>query len=189
MSIHTQVVGVRYRRVRLAATCAFAVALSFLGCALAGDSVATRQTAIIKWLQTAEQIDKQESKDPGVSPERQADFAAHAAKADLVIRKLQHGFAVPQSEIEEASEIPAKAVRAHKDQLLAQLKQIRQDETRDERLNYTDDPVGLDRLRQQKAQTSAVIEKLEIGEFVPWTEIVQALQHQPPKGLPAASPR
>ena len=188
MSIHPQVVGVRYRRVRPAATCAFAMALSVLGCALAGDSVATRETAIIKWLQTAEQIDKQESKDPGVSPERQADFAAHAAKADLVIRKLQHGFAVPQSEIEEASEIPARTMRA-REAAAEQLKQIRQDETRDERLNYTDDPVGLDRLRQEKAQTSAVIEKLEIDEFVPWTEIVQALQHQPPKGLPAASPR
>jgi len=178
MHIYTQTIGARYRRAQLTATCALAVTLSILGCAQAGESVATRQTAAIEWLQTAEQIDLQESKDPSVSVARQADFAAQAAKANLAIRKLEHGFVVPQSEIEAASEIPAKAVRAHKDQLLAQLKQVRQDQARDERLTYADDSVGLDRLRQAESKTSAVIEELEIGEFVPWSEITQALNEK-----------
>jgi hypothetical protein len=163
MSTSTQAIDVRYSRVRLSATCVFAVTLSFLGCALAGDSVAARQTEIIKWLRTAEQVDLQESKDPSVGPARRADLAGQAAKADLAIRKLQHGYPVPQSEIEEASEIPPKSVRVHKDQLLAQLEQVRQDELRDARLTYEDDPVGVNRAIQEEAQTADVIEKLEIG--------------------------
>lgn len=178
MSLQAQVIGVRYWRTRLTATCAFAATLSFLACAQASESVAARQAETIQQLHIAEQRDLQESKDPRVSPARQADFAVQAEKADLAIRELQHGFDVPQSQIEEATEIPPESVRAQKDQLLERLKQVRRDELRDERLTYEDDPVGLDRLRQEEAKTSSVIEQLEIGEFVPWSEIAQALNEK-----------
>ena len=35
--------------------------------------------------------------------------------------------------------------------------------------------MGLDRLRLPEAETSEVIDKLEIGEFVPGTDVVRAL--------------
>ena len=159
----------------LAATCTLVVILSILGCALAGSLVESRE-ATIQRLQAAKEKDITEATDNSVSPARQADCAAHAEMADLAVKKLQHGFTVQKWEIEEASEVPPKSVRAQKEQLLAELNQVRQQQLRNDKLNYGDNQVGLDRLREQEAQTSKVIEMLDIGEFVPWSDIVQALQ-------------
>jgi len=151
------------------------VTFSFVDRAIADEPALVTQETIPK-LEAARQKDLSEANDSSVSPQRQADCAAQAQLADDVIKRLQHGFPVPQWQIELASEVPPKSVRAEKEQLLARLKEIREEQQRDERLNYGDNQVGLDRLREREAQTQKVIEKLEIGEFVPWSDVVQALR-------------
>ena len=158
----------------MAATCAFFVAFSIAGSAIAEPSAETQ--AIIQKLQTARQRDLAEANNPNVSAARQADCAAQADLADDVIKRLQHGFSVPQWQIDLAGEVPPKSVKAEKDKLLARLKEVRDQQKADEKRDYGDNPVGLDRLREREANTSKVIEKLETGEFVAWSEVVQALK-------------
>ncbi|MGD0075826.1 MAG: hypothetical protein ABSD31_16010 [Candidatus Binataceae bacterium] len=178
MFSYARTIGVRWGQTRLAAVCAFAVVLMFIGCALASDAADEQRAQAIQQLEAAKRKDLQETTNPKVSPARQADFAIQAKKADLAIRELQHGFRVPESEIKEAIEIPPESVRAEKGRLLQRLKEVRDQERRDEQQNYSDDPVGLNRLRQEEARTSDVIEKLEVGEFVPWADIQQALNEK-----------
>jgi hypothetical protein len=158
----------------LAATCAFFAAFSIAEIAIAEPSAETQ--AIIQKLQAAKQRDLAESNNPSVGAARQGDCAAQADLADDVIKRLQHGFSVPQWQIDLASEVPPKSVKAEKDKLLAQLKEVRDRQKADEKLDYGDNPVGLDRLHQREANTKKVIEKLETGEFVAWSEVVQALK-------------
>jgi len=131
---------------------------------------------MIQRLQAAKQKDLSEANDNSVGPARQGDCAAQAELADDVIRKLQHGYDVPKWQIDLASEVPPKSVKAEKDKLLAQLKEVQQKQRNDEKRDYGDNQVGLDRLHEREARTSKVIEKLEIGDFLPWSEIVQALK-------------
>ena len=150
------------------------IILSLVGPASAQPSADKQAT--IQRLEAAKKRDLAQANDPNVSPQRQSDCAAQAELADDVIRKLQHGIEVPQWQIDIASEVPPKSVRAQKDKLLAALKEVREQQQMAEKRNYGDNQVGLDRLRRREAQTSKVIEKLEIGEFVPWSDIVQALK-------------
>jgi hypothetical protein len=99
----------------LAATCGFLLVFSTLICALAEPSAETQ--AIILKLQAAKQKDLAEANDPQVGASRQGDCAAQADLADDVIKKLQHGFDVPKWQIELASEVPPKSVKAEKDKL------------------------------------------------------------------------
>ncbi|HML17493.1 MAG TPA: hypothetical protein VK419_10725 [Bryobacteraceae bacterium] len=178
MFTYARITGVRRARIRLVSVGAAVVALLFVGCALASESASDQKADAIQRLEAAEHKDLQESTNPKVSPQRQADFAIQAKKADLAIRELQHGYRVPESEIAEATEIPPESVRAVKGRLLEQLKKVREIESRDELTIYVDDPVGLDELREEEARTSAVIEMLEVGEFVPWADIQQALNEK-----------
>jgi hypothetical protein len=157
----------------LAAACAFTVLVSYANLARAGAPIDSQPT--IQRLQAAQHTDYIEANDSVVSPQRQADFIAHAQMADLAIRKLRHGYSVPQEVIEEATEVPPKSVRAEKGKLLVELEETRQRQLMDEKLDYGDDEVGLDRLHLQEARTSEVIQNLNIDEFVPWTDVVRAL--------------
>jgi hypothetical protein len=169
----------------LVSTCALAISLSSFGHARAGDTTDTGAT--IEMLQAAKQRDLSQANDSSVSPARRNDCAGHAEMADLAIRQMEHGYAVPKEEIEEALEVPPKSVRAQKQKLLALLREVQERQHAEEKLNYGDNQVGLDRLRVREAQTSKVIETLEIDEFVPWSEIVRALDNDKYAGTSASS--
>lgn len=155
---------------------ALVILLLSWGYPMAEDLANTRAT--INMLQAAKQRDLTEATDDSVSPARRNDCEGHAQMADLAIRQLEHGYAVPKEELDEALEVPPKSVRAQKQKLLALLKQVQERQRAEEKLNYGDNQVGLDRLRVREEQTSKVIEMLEIDEFVPWSEIVLALDNE-----------
>jgi len=135
---------------------------------------------LIKRLQAARELDQRDAYDPDLTTIRREDFTLKAAKADRVIRELQHGFAVSSDEIEDALEIPPRHLTPDKRaQLIQQLHQAKVlDEHRaQEILIYwsDDEPIERSEFATQAERAAKIAKDLEVGESVHWADIKQAL--------------
>lgn len=134
---------------------------------------------LIQELNAAKQADWNAALDPSVSPVRRNTFLNQMNKADRASKELSHGFAVPQSEIDDALWAPPKHISPElRAQLIRELKEARQQDDQNEQemfWNRTGAPFYTAVFDQRKQQVDAVVKNLEIGVPVHWTAIRQAL--------------
>jgi hypothetical protein len=141
------------------------------------------ESDLIRKLKTARQTDWEGALDPTISPVRQGTFLNQMNKADRAMKELIRGFAVPQSEINDALWIPPKHITAEeRADLIAQLKQARQQDDHNEQqmlkdLSWTNSraPADTEVFDERKEQIDRVVKDLEIGTPVHWSDIRQAL--------------
>jgi hypothetical protein len=143
-------------------------------------SSAQDTAALIKHLQAAKELDDSGAIDAQVRPPRREDFVVQSAKADRAIRELQTGFAVPQSEIDDALEVPPRHLTPeHRAQLVKQLTEAKRlDEARaQEILIYwrDDEPVERSAFDLQAERAGEIAKDLQLGDSVHWADIQQAL--------------
>jgi len=155
--------------------CASLLVVPLVGCEQAKESArAQYRNEMIQRLENAEASDNKIASDEKVTSASAADSALQARKAAHAISALQHGFEVPQSELDDALQVPPGTYpRA---ELIKEAKETLQHEHDEERLLYGDDTVGLDELRVRENDTSALLEDLETGEYVPWSQAQQTLR-------------
>jgi hypothetical protein len=152
-----------------------------------GVADAANQPALIAQLESTKEIDWKEARDPSVSPMRHESFLNQMNKVDLVLKKLNHGVAVPQSEIDDALFVPPKHITPDlRASLIDQLEQRRQqvDQKEQEMLNglawgRSSAPADTEIFEERKAEIDHVLQDLEIGAPVHWTAIHQALAAAP----------
>jgi hypothetical protein len=147
-------------------------------------NLSSRQTSeLIQQLDAAEKADWNWALDPSVSPVRREAFLNQMNKADLASKELSHGFAVPESEIEDALWAPPKHILPEeRAQLIRQLKQARKQDDQNEQ-NMLNDlawsrsaaPVDTSIFDQRKQEVDKVVMDLEIGAPVHWSAIKEAL--------------
>lgn len=138
---------------------------------------------LIQELETARNTDWDAALDPTASPVRQGTFLNQMNKADRAIKELSHGFAVSQGEIEDALWMPPKHITVEeRARLIQQLQLARQQDDLNEQqmLNdlawaNSDAPADTVTFDQRKEQVDRVVEDLEIGAPVHWSDIKQAL--------------
>jgi len=149
----------------------------------AGDQTA----ALIKRLSSAKELDESDAFDPDLTAVRREDFTVQAAKADRVIKELQHGFAVEPAEIEDALDIPPRHLTPEKRvQLIRKLQSAKAlDEQREQEILIywsDDEPMERTEFDLQAKRAAAVAKDLQLGESVHWSDIKQAL-YVPPDPL------
>ena len=138
---------------------------------------------LVQELNAAKNADWNAALDPNVSPVRHETFLNQMNKADRASKELIHGFAVPQSEINDALWAPPKHIspeeRTH---LIQELKQAKQQDDLNEQAMLNDlawsrsaAPANTEIFDERKQQVDAVVKDLEIGAPVHWTVIRQAL--------------
>jgi len=141
-------------------------------------------------LQQARALDEAGLNDPTISVVRRGDFLEHEAKADRLIRDLQHGISVSRDEITYALEVPPSHIQLEqKTALIQQLKDaIRKDEQREQGVVafstnvLYEDPNAPSEFGAQEQLAQKEIENLEAGNHVSWDELQQAL-YVPPDPL------
>lgn len=138
---------------------------------------AEQKGALIQHLQVAKKQDEEGADDRTTDPGEVSDFLRQKHKADRVIRELQSNFTVPQAEIEEALEVPPKALsRQQKAEIIQNLKHTRAKLEEDaQRTAEDDDLVESDLYEEHEEEIDDVIKDLEIGEDVPWSTIREAM--------------
>jgi hypothetical protein len=165
------------------------VVLFFAAPSLASDASTTAKLSsqqisqLIQQLESAKKADWNAALDPDVSPMRHGTFLNQMNKADRASKELRHGFAVPQSEINDALWAPPKHISPEeRAQLIRDLEQAKQqDEQREQQMlndaawSSSAAPVDTVTFDERKRQVDAVIKDLEIGAPVHWSAIKQAL--------------
>lgn len=152
------------------------------------ETASTDQMAkLINRLSKAKELDESDAFDPDLTPVRREDFTVQAAKADRVIKELQHGFAVEPAEIEDALDIPPRHLTPEKRiQLIRQLQSAKAlDEQREQEILIywnDDEPMERTEFDLQAERAAAVSKDLQLGESVHWSDIKQAL-YVPPEPL------
>jgi hypothetical protein len=165
--------------------------LSFTCFACAQTASSTVPTALsqqeksdlIERLEVAKRTDWNDALDPKVGPGNEDDFLDQMNKADRVIKELSHGFDVPQRKITDALWVPPKSITTReRDRLIRQLQEARQEDDHNEQrmLNlsaWTDSVAPVDTIKfdEQKRLVDRVVKDLEIGEYVHWSTIKEAL--------------
>jgi len=145
------------------------------------EAPSNEQTSdLITQLRIAKSINESNALDSDISAVRRADFTLQAMKADRAIRELQHGFTVPDSEAQDALQIPPKHLTpGQRTQLIEKLQQAQQldDRREQEILIYLsdDEPDERSEFELQEQRAAAVAKDLQIGDSVPWSEVQQAL--------------
>jgi hypothetical protein len=137
---------------------------------------------LIQKLKAARMTDENAAHDPTVSSVRQGTFLNQMDKADRAIRELEHGFAVSQSEINDALWVPPKHITPQlRAQLIQQLEQAKhQDNVNEQQMLYDSawghaSQIDTATFDQRKRLIDSTIEDLEIGEPVHWSDVRQAL--------------
>lgn len=139
--------------------------------------------ALSRQLEAAKATDWQAALDPAVSPTRRGTFLNQMNKADLAIRELRYGFTVSKYAIDDALWIPPKHIApVLRAQLIEQLEQARALDDRNEQqmlnnLAWTNSPQPADTeaFDERKREVDEVVEDLQIGAPVHWSDIKQAL--------------
>jgi len=147
-------------------------------------------TQLVARLQQAKALDEDGLNDPTISVERRGDFLEHEAKADSLIRDLQHGISVPQDELNYALEVPPRHIQPEqKAELIQQLKNaIREDERREQGVVafssnvFYEDPDAPSQFGGQEQLALKEMQNLEAGNHVSWDALQQAL-YVPPDPL------
>lgn len=143
-----------------------------------------QRTELIQRLETAKQSDWKDAVDSKNDSVVEDDFLDQMNKADRAIRELSNGFGVSQSEIDDALWVPPKSISPEqRADLIRQLKDAVQQDDRNEQAMMndiawanSDAPVDTVTFERKKAFADNVLEELEIGEEVHWSEIKEALQ-------------
>ena len=128
--------------------------------------------------------------DSSLSLVRRGDFLQHEAKADQVIRDLQHGFPVSQDDVTYALEVPPRHIAPEqRSALVQQLKDaIQKDEQHEQDVVafssniFYEDPDAPSQFDNQEQLAQKEIRELETGNHVSWDELQQAL-YVPPNPL------
>ncbi len=145
------------------------------------ETASSDQTAnLIKRLSKAKELDESDAIDPDLSSVRREDFTVQAAKADRVIKELQHGFPVDPAKIEDALDIPPRHLTPEKRvELIHQLQSAKTlDEKRQQEILIywnDDEPMERTEFDLQAERAGAVAKDLQLGESVHWSDIRQAL--------------
>lgn len=147
-------------------------------------NLSSQQTSkLIQQLDAAKKADWNAALDASVSPVRRGTFLNQMNKADQASKELSHGFAAPQSEIDDALWAPPKHISPEeRAQLIRELEQAKQQDERNEQQMLNDAawsrsaaPMDTVTFDQRKQQVDRVVENLEIGAPVRWSAIKQAL--------------
>ena len=136
----------------------------------------------IRQLQAVKELDWSDASDPRIGAAAREDFLEQARKAEVAIRQLQHGFAVPRTQLKDALWVPPRSLSPEqRTQLIKRVQQAEQQTDQNEQHMLTDwfhadwpaDTAAFDR---QKNFDDSVIKDLEIGEEVRWSRIKEAMQ-------------
>jgi hypothetical protein len=147
-------------------------------------TLSPQQTSdLIQRLNVAKKADWDAALDPSVSPVREETFLNQMNKADRASRELSHGFAVPQSEINDALWAPPKHISPEeRAKLIRQLEAARQQDDTNEQTMLNDlawsrsaAPAETVIFDEREQEVDAVVKDLEIGAPVHWTAIKQAM--------------
>jgi hypothetical protein len=128
--------------------------------------------------------------DSSLSVVRRGDFIQHEAKADQVIRDLQHGVTVSQDDLTYALEVPPRHIQPEqRTALVQQLKDaIIKDEQHEQDVVafssnlFNEDPNAPSQFGHQEELAQKEMQELKAGNHVSWDELQQAL-YVPPNPL------
>jgi hypothetical protein len=179
------------KELSIAACAAVALTLGLSACAQKhshmppGDYMSQQTTGdMVRQLEAAKELDESEAMRSSNGAVVREDFLEQAGKADKAIKELTHGYAVSESELRDALEVPpGNLSTAEKSDLISKIEQARQatDHNEQAMLNeegwgYSDQPAATSAFDQRKQLDDEVIKDLRIGEQVHWDEIQQAAQ-------------
>jgi hypothetical protein len=137
-----------------------------------------QRALLIEKLEVAKKADIENAADSKADSGQILDSIHQAKKAQRVIQLLQQGEEVSQPEIDDALDVPSGPLSAEARTEL--IKELKTAEERDKLGEQTHDPaedwLGWDSYREQRHRAEKVLQALEIGQHVPWSEIQQALQ-------------
>lgn len=142
-----------------------------------------RPLQLVQQLDAAKKADWNAALDPSVSPVRRGTFLNQMNKADRASKELRHGFAVPQSEIDDALWAPPRHISPEeRAQLIRKLEESKQQDERNEQQMLNDlawsrsaAPANTAIFDEREQQIDMVVKDLEIGAPVHWTAIKEAL--------------
>lgn len=153
------------------------IALDLCGCTPTQPSVQQR-ALLIENLEAAIKLDYQNLAD-GKDDRVQADDSIYqATKAQGVIEQLQQGVEVPQSEVNDALDVPPESLS--EDARAEIIKELNTAEKCDELGEQTHDPgndwLAWDSYREQRDRAAEISKAMSLDVDVPWSEIQEALR-------------
>lgn len=158
----------------------FAVAISVLslpGCGPDQLSPSQRYLLIGK-IQAARAIDAENLSNGRADPTQAVNSLYQAQKARTVIGQLKRGEEVPQPQIDDALDVPPESISP--DARSELIRELMTAEIRDELGEQTHGPgndwIAWNSYREQRDRADSIVNALESGEEVPWSEIQQALR-------------
>ena len=148
-----------------------------------GDYISQSQPAAIRQLEAAKELDESDAMDPKLGAVAREDFVEQAGKADRAIKELTNGYAVSDTEMEDALQVPPRRLSpTQKSALIKRIIEAEQATDHNEQAmlslvswGYSDQPSATSRFDQQKQLDDEVIKELRIGEDVHWDTIQEAL--------------
>jgi hypothetical protein len=152
-----------------------------------GDYISESQPATVRQLEAAKELDESDAIDPKLGVVAREDFLEQAGKADRAIKELNHGYAVSDTELEDALQVPPRGLSAtEKSVLIKRVIQAEQATDHNEQAmlsevswGYSDQPAATSRFDQRKELDEEVVKDLTIGEDVHWDTIQEALRVVP----------
>jgi len=137
-----------------------------------------QRALLIENLEAAIKLDYQNLAD-GKDDRVQADDSIYqATKAQGVIEQLQQGVEVPQSEVNDALDVPPESLS--EDARAEIIKELNTAEKCDELGEQTHDPgndwLAWDSYREQRDRAAEISKAMSLDVDVPWSEIQEALR-------------
>ncbi len=179
------------------AACAMLSACGPMTMSATPQSTAARPTVadqapsqLVAQLQQAKALDQTGLEDSTVSAVRRGDFLEHEARADRIIRDLEHGIPAAQNDVNYALEVPPRHIQpTQRTALIEQLKNaINEDELREQDVVafssnvFYEDPDAPSQFGGQEQLAQQEVQDLEAGNHVSWDDLQQAL-YVPPNPL------
>jgi hypothetical protein len=135
----------------------------------------SRKAHMIEELEAANELSIGKA-NSNIGPVEKNDYMIQAYKADRAIKKLRNGYEVSPAELQDALMVPSEPLSAQqKADLIEELQQARKTDVQGIS-DYALDPVIAQDFEVQEEAVDKVIEDLEIGEPVPRSEILAALE-------------
>jgi len=158
------------------------IVLPFLCLASCSSAVSSglppqERAQLIEQLQGARQTDLKDAKDTGLGADATIDYMTQAGKAETAISDLRERSYVSRSEISDALFVPPKHLSfAQRAELVRQLEQAKalDDELYRNHLGGYD-PILTEDCNVQGMRIDRVLNKLENGRPVSWSEIDEAM--------------
>lgn len=151
--------------------------LSVSACA-PDHNTAQQRALLMEQIEKAKAMDSEHLANGTTDPTQAAESVYQARRAQSVVERLHRGEELPQSEIDNALDVPPQSIsRDARSELIRELMTA---EKRDELGEQTHGPgndwLAWDSYREHRHRAHNIMKALVRGEEVPWSEIQQALR-------------